>query len=101
MIVSPSVSLFLESIYTGERSPNAHFLSDDVSHNIEVLSSSYVVLAVTDTPTHKVALSLSKQRFPGRFFQGCAAHCLHPLVKDIFCATGTKREQNFATLADE
>jgi hypothetical protein len=48
MIVSPSVSIFLESIYTGEKSHNAQFLSDDISRTIEKLSSSHVVGAVTD-----------------------------------------------------
>jgi hypothetical protein len=58
-------------------------------------SSSHVVGAITyNTLTNKVALSLLKQRFPERFFHGCASHCLHPLVKDIFCATKTKRGQN-------
>jgi hypothetical protein len=42
-----------------------------------------------------------KQRFPGRFFQGFASHCLHLLVKDIFCATKTKRGQNVATYPDD
>jgi Protein of unknown function (DUF 659) len=102
MIVSPSVSLFLESIYTGEKSHNAQFLSDDISRIIEKLSSSHVVGAVTNnTSTNKIAWSLLKQRFPGRFFQGCASHCLHLLVKDIFCATKTKRGQNVATYPDD
>jgi Protein of unknown function (DUF 659) len=102
VIVSPSVSLFLESIYTGEKSHNAQFLSDDISRIIEKLSSSHVVGAVTDnTSTNKVSWSLLKQRFPGRFFQGCASHCLHLLVKDIFCATKTKRGQNVATYPDD
>jgi hypothetical protein len=80
MIVSPSVSLFLELIYTGEEIRSAQFLSDDVSRIIEKLFSSHVVGAVTDnTATKKVAWSLLKQRFPGRFFQGCASGCLHLL----------------------
>jgi hypothetical protein len=80
MIVSPSASLFLESIYTGEKSHNAQFLSDDIFRIIDKLSSSHVVGAVTDnTSTNKVEWSLLKQRFPGRFFQGCASHCLHLL----------------------
>jgi hypothetical protein len=102
MIVSPSVSLFLESIYMGEKCHNAQFLSDDISRIIEKLSSSHVVGAVTDnTSTNTVAWSLLKQRFPGILFQGCASHCLHLLVKDIFCATKTKRGQNVATYSDD
>jgi Protein of unknown function (DUF 659) len=80
--------------------PNS--FSDDISRIIEKLSSSHVVGAVTDnTSTNKVAWSLLKQRFPGRFFQGCASHCLHLLVKDIFCTTKTKRGQNVATYPDD
>jgi Protein of unknown function (DUF 659) len=77
MIVSSSVSLCFESIHTGEKSHNTQFLFDDISRIIEKPSSSHVVGAVTDnTSTNKVAWSLSKHRFPGRFFQGCSSHCL-------------------------
>jgi hypothetical protein len=53
------------------------------------------------TSTNKVAWSLLKQRFLERLFQGCASHCLHVIVKNIFCATKTKRGQNVATYPDD
>jgi Protein of unknown function (DUF 659) len=86
------VSLLHESVYTGEQIHDAQFLCHDIARVIEKLSPSRVVGAVTDnTSTNKAAWALLKQRYPGRYFQGCVSHGLHLLVKDIFCATKTKR----------
>jgi hypothetical protein len=102
MIVSPSVSSFLESINTGKRVTIPSFfptIFPAFSKN-----SSHCMLSVqsqTISATNNLAWSLLKERFPERFFQGCASRCLHLPVKNIFCVTKMKRGQNAATYPDD
>jgi Protein of unknown function (DUF 659) len=92
--VSASATLFLESVSTGETAHDANFIAEDIARVMTQVSNatSCIVGAVTDnTSTNKAAWVLLKQRYPGRFFQGCAAHGAHLLVKDIFNVRARKR----------
>jgi Protein of unknown function (DUF 659) len=103
MAVSASATLFLESVSTREMAHDAKFISEDITRVMMQVSNttSCVVGAVTDnTSTNKAAWILLK-RYPGRFFQDCASHGAHLLVKDIFNATKTKRSREIATYPDD
>jgi Protein of unknown function (DUF 659) len=99
MGVSPSCSLFLESTQTGEQGHTAQFLADDIVRVITARPGTIFAGAVTDnTSANKAAWKLLRDRFPTCFFQGCCAHGLHLLVKDIFGAVKTKKAgDNVAT----
>jgi hypothetical protein len=104
MAVSASATLFLESVSTRETAHDATFIYEDIVLVMMLVSNttSCVVGAVTDnTSTNKAAWILLKQRYPDRFFQGCASHGAHLLVKDIFNAAKTKRGREIATYPDD
>ena len=86
MAVSPTKSLFLESVNTEEQGHDAEWLSQDMSRVIDRIGEN-VVGAITDnTAANKKMWSILEQRYPARFFHGCVAHGLHLLVKDVFGA---------------
>ena len=92
MAVSPDCSLFLESVSTGQQGHNHQFIAQDISRVIHHYTSTSFAGAVTDnTSTNKKAWTLLKKEFPSCYFQGCCAHGLHLLVKDVFAATKTKK----------
>ena len=92
MAVSPGCCLFLESVPTGQQGHNHKFIAEDIARVIRHYSSTLFAGAVTDnTSTNKKAWKLLKDMFPSSYFQGCCAHGLHLLVKDIFGATKTRK----------
>ncbi|KAH6571036.1 hypothetical protein BASA60_007375 [Batrachochytrium salamandrivorans] len=96
MLISDSSTFFLESVSTGEQSHDAKWIAQDMGRIIDSLAGK-VCGAVTDnTTTNRSAWSMLKKKYPSLFFQGCASHGLHLLVKDIFAATKTKRGREVA-----
>lgn len=94
MMIGGNLSLFLESVSTGEIGHTAQMISDDLSRVIEEQTSKGIKIcgAVTDnTSGNKSAWKLLQLKYPTMFFQGCACHGLNLLVKDIFAATKAKR----------
>jgi hypothetical protein len=92
MAVSPDCSLFLESVSTGQQGHNHQFIAEDISRVIHHYSLTSFAGAVTDnTSTNKKAWMLLKKEFPSCYFQGCCAHGLHLLVKDV-CSHQNKEE---------
>ncbi len=90
MAVSPTNSLFLESVNTEEQGHDAEWISKDLSRVIDNLGSN-VVGAVTDnTATNKKVWGELEEKYPSCFFHGCVSHGLHLLVKDIFAAKKTE-----------
>lgn len=88
-----SMSVFLESIETGGEAHTADFLAADKKRVIESLPPNAKIAGVVmdNTSANKAAWRLLQDSYPSRFFQGCVAHALHLLVKDIFAATKAKR----------
>ena len=90
MAVSPTNSLFLESVNTEEQGHDAEWISKDLSRIIDNLGSN-VVGAVTDnTATNKKVWGELEEKYPSCFFHVCVSHGLHLLVKDIFAAKKTE-----------
>jgi Protein of unknown function (DUF 659)/hAT family C-terminal dimerisation region len=88
-----NMSLFLESIETGIESHTAEFLARDISRVIEGAPPNARIAGVVmdNTSANKAAWRILQKDYPSRFFQGCVAHALHLLVKDIFAATKANR----------
>jgi Protein of unknown function (DUF 659)/hAT family C-terminal dimerisation region len=88
-----NMSLFLECNETGIESHTAEFLAQDVSRVIEGAPSNARIAGVVmdNTSANKAAWRILQKDYPSRFFQGCVAHALHLLVKDIFAATKANR----------
>jgi Protein of unknown function (DUF 659)/hAT family C-terminal dimerisation region len=92
MAASPTHSLFLESVRTEQQGHSAQYLADDIARVIKKYKDTSFAGAVTDnTSANKLAWQKLRNQFPTCFFQGCASHGLHLLVKDIFGATKTKK----------
>ncbi|KAI2510962.1 transposase [Fragilaria crotonensis] len=100
MLVSGDISLFLESNSTGEDSHTSEFLANDLSRVIKATSGKIAGAIMDNTSANKRAWTLLKAFHPDKFFQGCVAHGLHLLVKDIFAATKTKRNHIEARYPD-
>jgi hypothetical protein len=98
MVCRSNATIFHESVATGEQSHDAAFLAKDISRVINDLGKHIdIVGCVTDnTATNKAAWAILQREHPGMFFQGCASHGLHLLVKDIFAATMAKRGRSEA-----
>ena len=91
MAVSPSKSLFLESVNTEEQGHDAVRLSQDMSRVIDGIGEN-VVGAITDnTAANKKMWSILEKKYPTCYFHGCVSHGLHLLVKDVF---GAKKRTN-------
>ncbi|KAI2498263.1 transposase [Fragilaria crotonensis] len=92
MATSPSSTLFLESVSTGEQSHNAEWIASDIQRVMASYPTTTFAGAVTDnTSTNKNAWELLLIKHPSAYFQGCASHGLNLFVKDIFGATKTKK----------
>jgi Protein of unknown function (DUF 659)/hAT family C-terminal dimerisation region len=92
MAVSPSCTLFLESVSTGQQGHDAEFIAKDIIRVIQGNDKTTFAGAVTDnTSANKKAWKILKETFPSSYFQGCCAHGLHLLVKDVFGATKTRK----------
>ena len=102
MFVSEDTNLFLESKQTGEFSHTATYLASDLSRVIEGIATGHVAGAIMDnTSANKAAWLILKEGHPELFFQGCVAHGLHLLVKDIFAATKARRGRVVADYPDQ
>jgi Protein of unknown function (DUF 659) len=94
MLGGHGVTLFLESVSTGEEMHTAYFIASDICRVIDSLERREVKLSgvVTDnTSTNRAAWNVLQTKHPEKFFHGCVSHGLHLLVKDIFAATKARR----------
>lgn len=92
MATSPKVTMFLESVSTGQQGHNANWIATDITRVIRAYPLVRFAGAVTDnTMANKSAWAKLSLEFPMCYFQGCCSHGLHLLVKDIFAATKTKK----------
>jgi hypothetical protein len=89
MVTSPTTSLFLESVSTGEQGHTANWIASGIQLVMDGYPTTIFAGAVTDnTSTNKNTWEQLSQLYPSAFFQGCTSHgLLHLLVKDIFAAT--------------
>jgi hypothetical protein len=102
MFVSEDTNLFLESKQTGEFSHTATYLASNLSRVIEGIAKGHVAGAIMDNISAiKAAWLILKEGHPELFFQGCVAHGLHLLVKDIFAATKARRGRVVADYPDQ
>ena len=96
MLVSEEMSLFLESHSTQEIAHTAQFTCFDMSRVIDKTPGFIAGGTMDNTAANKAAWVLLKAAYPDMFFQGCVAHGLHLLVKNIFAATKAKHGREFA-----
>lgn len=90
MAASPKKTFFIESVSTGDQSHNAEWIAQDISRVIDSIDCD-VVGAVTDnTNANKAAWKILEDKYPNKFFHGCASHALHLMVKDIFAESKTR-----------
>ena len=85
--VQPSFSLFLEAVYTEEKSHDAEWLTKDLIRVMDCLGQNLVGAITGNTFTNKKVWKEMEQKYSDRFFHCCVSHGLHLLVKDIFAAT--------------
>ena len=90
MLVSGDVSFFLELTLSGELSHTAEYLAGDLDRVISQTRGKVAGVVMDNTSANKLAWKLLKEKHPSKFSQGCVAHGLHLLVKDVFAATKTK-----------
>lgn len=77
-------SFFLESVATGDQGHSGQWLADDMTRVIEAYPHIVFAGAVADNcSANKKSWEILSERFPHKFFYGCASHTLHLLVKDI------------------
>jgi hypothetical protein len=92
MAVSPTCSLFLESMLTGQQGHDHEFIARDIERVIVHHENTLFTDAVTDnTNANKKAWQLLKARFPSCYFQGWCSHNLHLFVNDVFGVTKTNK----------
>jgi Protein of unknown function (DUF 659) len=92
MATCPAQCFFLESVSTGEQGHTAEWIAEDIERVIKKNNKTDVAGVVTDsTSANKKAWNLLKAKFPGKFFQGCASHGLHLMVKDILYPSKRKK----------
>jgi hypothetical protein len=78
MAISPPITLFLESVSTGEQGHNADWIASDIERVIEKYPKTAFAGAVTDnTSTNKNAWEKLSKKYPSAYFQGCTSHGLH------------------------
>jgi hypothetical protein len=91
MAASPACTLFLESVATGVQAHTHKYIADEITRIFNSYNTTFAGAVTDNTSTNKAAWCLLHKRHPSCFFQGCASHGLHLLVKDIFAATKTTR----------
>ncbi|KAI2489091.1 transposase [Fragilaria crotonensis] len=97
MMVSGDVTFFLESTQSGELSHTSEYLATDLDRVICLTQGKISGVVVMDTTAaNKKTWKILKERHPAMFFQGCVAHGLHLLVKDVFDATKAKSNRPVA-----
>ena len=95
MATSPSSTLFLESVSTGEQNHDANWIASDIQRLMARYSKTTFAGAVTDNSSaNKNAWEQLSRKHPSAYFQGCTSHGLHLLVKDIFASTKTKKAKD-------
>jgi hypothetical protein len=87
MAIMREKSLFVEAVNTGAQGHDAAWIAGDMARVIDALGCE-VGGAVTDnTSANRKAWAMLKEKFPAKFFHGCASHGIHLLCKSIFYAT--------------
>ena len=89
MMVSGEVTFFLESTRSGELSHSAEYLAGDIDRVIRQMQAKIAGVVMDNTAANKKTWKILKEKHASMFFQGCVAHGLHLLVKDVFAATKT------------
>ena len=82
--LSSEACYLVSSIDTGVIPHSAENLANYAEQIIRRYPESYVGAITDNTSTNKAMWNLLNQRFPDKFFYGCAAHVWHLLVKDLF-----------------
>ena len=82
--VEPKHAIFLESKTTGTTGHSAVFLAEDIQRVIEKIPCNVAGVVTDNTSANKKAWSILQQKYPNKYFYGCASHALHLMVKDIF-----------------
>jgi hypothetical protein len=100
MLVSGNVSFFLESSQSGELSHTAEYLAGDLDRVIGQTRGKVAGVVMDNTAANKKTWKLLKEKHSSKFFQGCVAHGLHLLVKDVFAATKTRLNRPVADYPD-
>ena len=90
MLVSGEVTLFLESTQSGEQTHTSEYLAADIARVISSTQGKISGVIMDNTAANKKAWKILKEGHPRMLFQGCVAHGLHLLVKDVFAATKVK-----------
>jgi hypothetical protein len=70
--------------HTGEESHDANLLVSETSKIIDRYPTSIVGCVTDNTAVNRCMWRQLKDKYPGKFFYGCAAHLYHLLVKDLF-----------------
>jgi Protein of unknown function (DUF 659) len=100
MTISGDVTFFLESTQSGEQSHTSEYLASDIDRVIGQTHGKIAGVVMDNTAANKKAWKLLKEQHSSMFFQGCVAHGLHLLVKDIFSATKSKSNRPVADYPD-
>lgn len=100
MLVSGVVTLFLESTQSEEQSHTAEYLAADIKRVINSTKGKISGVVMDNTAANKKTWKILKEAYPRMFFQGCVAHGLHLLVKDVFAATKVKLGRAVADYPD-
>ncbi|KAH9270021.1 hypothetical protein BASA83_007850 [Batrachochytrium salamandrivorans] len=94
MLISDSLTFFLDSVPTGEQNHNAKWIAQDMERMVDFLAEK-VCGAVTDnTTTNQSAWSILKKKYPSLFFQEKSEHVLHHIgsARDFIQAIGKQKE---------
>uniref|UniRef100_A0A915JUS9 DUF659 domain-containing protein n=1 Tax=Romanomermis culicivorax TaxID=13658 RepID=A0A915JUS9_ROMCU len=87
---SPKKTFFIESVVTGDQSHTDDYIAKDIARVIDSIACDVVGVVTDNTNANKAAWKILEQKYPDKFFQGCASHALHLLVKDIFSDSKSK-----------
>jgi hypothetical protein len=76
--------LLLKTVNTGEEQQDGPNIAKDFEYVIEDIGANKVVSVVTDNAAPmKAAWTILQRKYPGLIINGCAAHTINLLVKDI------------------
>ena len=90
MAITPSTTLFLESVNTGEQGHSSDWIAADLQRVFDSHPFKVVGAVTNNTSANKKAWRILKENNPTLFFHGCISHGLHLIVKDIFAPTKRK-----------
>ena len=100
MMVSGELTLFLESTQSGEQSHTSEYLAADLTRVIGSTQGKLSGVIMDNTAANKKTWKILKEVHPRMFFQGCVAHGLNLLVKDVFAASKVKLGRAVADYPD-